>query len=258
MSNQAYSNRIDAYTNTCNDQHETLKIMSSKDSISPYTGKGKARQSLSNYDIDYLRSNTKELIESPYASAKYTQINNDQEQLSQPEAKRKRDINPSYKPSDTSDYFSLSYLTVTQPESSVSREKRHGSISHLLSPNETSENSSHQLQTVESLHSRRDSKNYAPTLPRSPYEDKPFINAIGTNTLPPINVSLQSHGRNEESSSSTANLRRDTVSSIDRPKRFKNIPNLDSFEVSILEALPFDDISDRSRYYFMISCIDFI
>lgn len=225
--------------------------MPSKDLINLYIGKGKARQSLPNYDIDYLRSNSKELIESSYASVKYTQLNNDQEQLSQPESKRKRDTNPSYQLSDTSDYFSSSYLTVTQPEPAVSREKRHGSISHLLSPNKTSENSNRQLQTIETLHSRRDSKNYATTLPRSPYEEKPFINTIGTNTLPPINTSLQSHGRNEESSSTTENSHRDSPSSIKRPKRFKNISTLDSFEASILEALPFDDRSDISRYYFM-------
>ncbi|CAO3613703.1 unnamed protein product [Mucor fragilis] len=229
---------------TLNSQSETSRTIS-------YSGKGKARQSSSNYDIEYFRSSANESIELPYATAaKYTKMNNDQEQLFGLETKRKRDANPAYQLSDSSDYFSSSYLAVTQADSSVTRDKRHGSISQLLSPNKSaagspSEVTNHQLQTRrDHLYSRKDSSNNTPTLPRSPYEEKPFFDTIGANTLPPINVSLQSHGRSADLSLSDSH--RDESPSINRPKRFKNITTLDSFEASILETLPFDNTSDLS------------
>ncbi|OAD01698.1 hypothetical protein MUCCIDRAFT_82096 [Mucor lusitanicus CBS 277.49] len=240
---QANPNRNSNFTDSSNSQPETSRAIS-------YNGKGKARQSLSSYDAEYFRSSANESIESPYTTAaKYTQMNNEQEQLFGLESKRKRDANPAYQLSDSSDYFSSSYLAATQPESSINRDKRHGNISQLLSPNKSaagspSEMTNHQFQTRDHLYSRRDSSNHTPTLPRSPYEEKPFLDTIGTNTLPPINVSLQSHGRSAELPSSTSH--RDESSSINRPKRFKNITTLDSFEASILETLPFDNTSDRS------------
>lgn len=241
---QANPSRNANFTDTLNSQPETSRTIS-------YGGKGKARQSLSSYDVEYFRSSANESIESPYATAaKYTQMNNDQEQLFGLETKRKRDANPAYQLSDSNDYFSSSYLAVTPAESSVTLDKRHGSISQLLSPNKSaagspSEATNHQLQTRDHLYSHKDSSNYTPTLPRSPYEEKPFLNTIGTNTLPPINVSLQSHGRSADLPLS--NSHRDNSPSINRPKRFKNITTLDSFEASILETLPFDNTSDRSR-----------
>ncbi|GAN11421.1 hypothetical protein MAM1_0592d10983 [Mucor ambiguus] len=240
---QANLNRNANSTNALDVQTETSRAAS-------YNGKGKARQSLSSYDVEYFRSSANESIETSYAAAaKNTQMNNEQKQLFGLETKRKRDANPTYQLSDTSDYFSSSYLAVTQPESSVAREKRHGSINQLLSPNKPapggpSEVTNHQLQARDRLYPRGDSSNHTPTLPRSPYEEKPFIDTMGTNTLPPINVSLQSHGRTTDPSLSSSH--RDDPSSINRPKRFKNITTLDSFEASILETLPFDNTSDRS------------
>ncbi|KAL9554082.1 hypothetical protein PS6_003599 [Mucor atramentarius] len=239
----AHLHQNDKSTDTLNDQLEASRTMSN-------IGKGKARQSLSSYDMNYLRSPSKGSIDSPYATvAKYTQMNNDQQQLLDLETKRRRDATPIYQLSDSSDYFSSSYLTVTQPESSATRDKRHGSLSQLLSPNKSAAGSPSETANCQSLardhlYTRRDSNNYTLTLPRSPYEEKTFLNTIGTNTLPPINVSLQSHGRSEEPSSSNPN--RDNSSSVNRPKRFKNISTLDSFEASILETLPFDRRSDKS------------
>ncbi|KAL9537078.1 hypothetical protein MBANPS3_012104 [Mucor bainieri] len=240
---QANPNRNPNFTDSSDAQPETLRAIS-------YNGKGKAKQSLSSYDVEYFRSSANESVETPYVTtAKCTQMDKNQEQLFGLETKRKRDANTSYQLSDSSDYFSSSYLTVSQPESSFARDKRHGSINQLLSPNKSpagspSEMTNHQLQTRDHLYSRRESSNHTPTLPRSPYEEKPFLDTIGTNTLPPINVSLQSHGRAAEPSLSASN--RDDPPSVNRPKRFRNITTLDSFEASILETLPFDNASDRS------------
>ncbi|KAK4510020.1 uncharacterized protein ATC70_006189 [Mucor velutinosus] len=240
---QTNLNRNASFMDTSNSQTETSRAIA-------FNGKGKARQSLSSNDNKYFRSSANESIESPYATAaKDTQMSNNQEQLFGVEAKRKREANPTYQLSDSSDYFSSAYLAVTQPESAATRDKRHGSISQLRSPNKSAAGSpseviSHQLQTRDHLYSRRDSNNYTPTLPRSPYEEKPFLDTIGTNTLPPINVSLQSHGRRAESPMSTSH--KDDPPSTNLPKRFKNITTLDSFEASILETLPFDNTSDRS------------
>ncbi|KAG1110573.1 hypothetical protein G6F42_015290 [Rhizopus arrhizus] len=225
-------------------------ILSKRDSIFAQAHLHQNDKSTASYDMYYLRSPSKGSIDSPYATvAKYTQMNNEQQQLLDIETKRRRDVNPIYQLSDSSDYFSSSYLTVTQPESSATPDKRHGSLSQLLSPNKStagspSETANCQSQARDQLYARRDSNNYTLTLPRSPYEEKTFLNTIGTNTLPPINVSLQSHGRSEEPSSSNSN--RDNSSSINRAKRFKNISTLDSFEASILETLPFDRRSDKS------------
>ncbi|KAF1806046.1 hypothetical protein FB192DRAFT_1419173 [Mucor lusitanicus] len=80
-------------------------------------------------------------------------------------------------------------------------------ILQLLSPNKSaagspSEMTNHQFQTRDHLYSRRDSR---------------------TNTLPPINVSLQSHGRSAELPSSTSH--RDESSESLQDERRSSAPN---------------------------------
>ncbi|CEP07925.1 hypothetical protein [Parasitella parasitica] len=203
--------------------------------------KGKATQSLQEQDMEHLRSGLKESMESPYASVEYHQKNFSHQKQSSKAKITKQNSNP--QPLDNDGHFYSPHLSFQQPMPSENRERQHGLTHQLLSLSPSAESST---KILDFSCERRRSSSFSPTLLEPSCDKNLYTNSFGKNTLPPINVSLQSHVRTQETSFSNTMIAPDISSSRAQPKRLRSISTLDSFVPSIREILPLDNGSFRS------------